>query len=158
MVSAVVIVWPIIVIILSGVLTLWDSDNAGRKALALSTLGFIQAGAIFGFPGLTGQSLLQIVWFFPVLTLFMIVAALYLVWVAAWRYRPMGRHWQKAAVAAAIAMTLALTAPVILWLQYALTQGQASAISMGLAGAVALTLFGYLKRRQRKRKAAGYWY
>ena len=98
------------------------------------------------------------IWVTPELFLFVAGSALLLVATVAWPYLPMGTGWQKAAIAAAMAMLFGLIGPVALWLLYILTLGQARAVAIGLAGAATLAFFGYLKRRQRRRQQLGAWH
>ena len=156
---AIIAAWPVIMISMLIALQTWDSDNVGRKSLALTAVGFVLAGAVFGFPGFADyDSVLLLVWIFPALYGLMMALALSVVAVAAWPYRPMGQGWRNPTIAAIIIMLLALLGPVILWLQYVLTLGVASVIAIGMAGAVSIALFAYLKRRQRRRIKAGWWY
>ena len=102
-----------------------------HRIVALTAVGFVLAGAIFGFPGSAGKSLLSWVWILPHLFLPMIAMALLVLGTAARPYLPMGSDWQKPAAAAAIFMGLGLMGPVILWLLYALTLGPARASVSG---------------------------
>ncbi len=156
----IVAAWPVIMAALYLLLALCPGERLAHRGSALTGMGFILAGAIFGFPGLhgsPGSSALLIVWDLPQLYLPMIAAALGLAIMATRPYLPVGEDWHKAGMAAAITMLLALLAPVVLWLLYVLTQEAAQAISIGLAGAVALAWFAHLKRRQRRRTLGG-WY
>ena len=135
-----------------------QDQSAQHRIVALITVGFVLAGAIFGFPGFVGNSLLLLVWVIPYLFLPMIAAALFLVMVAARPYLPMSSDWQKPAAATVIVMALGLVGPMILWLQDLLPMEVAKAVSIGSAGVTVLALFGYLKRRQLQRQRTGAWY
>lgn len=154
----VVVAWPFLMAAMYVLLKVSQEGSNKHRMVAMAAVGFVTAGAIFGFPGFMGKSSLSLVWLLPYLFLPMIAAALFLVVVAVRPYLPMGGDWQKAVTAALIAMVLALIGPVLLWLLYALTMEEAKAVSIGLAGMVALVLFGYLKRRQQRRRRLGAWY
>ena len=150
--------WPVTMVMLC-VLLVFSSPGSGyHRSIGLLTVGFVLAGAVFGFPGFPGKSLLLAVWVFPYLYLPMVTVSLVLAVLATRPYLPMGRDWRRPAFAILIAMPLALLAPVILWLLYILTQEAAHAISIALAGALGLAWFGYLKRRHHRRCASGWQY
>ena len=155
----VIVAWPVVMVAMFIALQIWDNESVGRKSLALAAAGFVLAGAVFGFPGLAGYgSLLLLVWVFPALYGLMLALALSVAAVAAWPYRPMGRDWRKTAIAAMLVMLLALLGPVTLWLQYVLTLREAIVIAIGMTGATAFALYGYLERRQVQRRKSGFWY
>lgn len=152
----IVIGWPVILAILFGLLDVIGPGSGSHRSVGLLAVGFILAGAVFGFPGFPGKSLLLAVWAFPYLYLPMVAASLVLAVMATRPYLPMGKDWRKPAIATLIAMLLALLAPVVLWLMYILPQEAAHAVSIALAGALALAWFGYLKRRSHRRRASGW--
>ena len=69
-----------------------------HRIIALLAVGFALPGAIFGFPGIPGTSLLSYVWIFPSLYLIMMAMTLLLVATAAWPHLPMGTDWRKVAI------------------------------------------------------------
>ena len=151
----IVLGWPVIMVILFALLEFIVPGSGPHRSIGLLAVGFVLAGAVFGFPGFPGKSLLLAVWVFPYLYLPMIAASLTLVVTATRPYLPVGEDWRKPAIATLIGMLLALLVPVILWLLYILTQETAHAVSVTLASALALAWFGYLKRRQYRRRASG---
>ena len=117
---AIMLAWPVVVTGLYIVLQISPKESSAHKTLALIAVGFMPAGAIFGFPGFPGTSTLLAVWIPPMLFLPMVGIALWIVAVATWRYLPWPyrlreRHW-RAVTVAGIAMLLALLGPVALWL------------------------------------------
>ena len=125
-----------------------DSQSPERRSMALAVAGLVLAGVIAVFPGFTGLSLLGLLWFPPI---FLLVGlpTLLLAAVAVWPHPPSGWEWRAIGISSAI-MLPALTVPVALWMQYILTYQTAKAISIGLAAAIAIALFVWLKWRKRQ--------
>lgn len=121
-----------------------------HQSVALFWVGLLGVAAGLGFPGFDPDLFPVGGRYFDVIIKVMAImagVAVAMTAFAVWRYRPRGPDWPAASVAlgAMFAVAVLLTA---LWLQYAITYETARTLSLALAGAAAIVLWGWLKWRR----------
>ena len=155
-ISDTVATWAILSVPVAGVVLVVSGriHRGWHKIVGLTTVGFLAAAVIVGFPGFNPDYFPETDRHFDILfslLLFATALAVGMTVFAVWRYRPRGADGRRAALVALGVMFAAAVLPTALWLGYAITYDAARIWSLALAGAAAAAFGGGLKWRGRGR-------
>ena len=153
-ISDTVTTWAILSVPVAGIVLVVSGriHRGWHKSVALTAVGFLTAAIILGFPGFNPDYFPETDRYFDIifpLLLFATALAIGMTVFAVWRYRPRGADGRRAALVALGVMFAAAVLPTALWLGYAITYDAARILSLVLAGAAAIVLWGWLKWRRR---------
>lgn len=157
-ISDTVTTWAILSLPVAGIVLVVSGriHRGWHKSVALTAVGFLAAAVIWGFPGFNPDYFPETDYHFDILFPLLLIATVLAVGMtvfAAWRYRPRGSERRAALVALGVVLAAAVL-PTALWLGYAITYEAARILSLALAGAAAVVLWGWLKWRRRVGPAA----
>ena len=151
-ISDIATVWAMLSAPVAGMLLLASGriHRVWHQSVALFWAGLLGVAAGWAFPGFdpyyfpTGGNYFDLI-IIPMAIMAGVAVAMMA--FAVWRYRPRGPD-RPAAMVALGAMFAAAALLTALWLQYAITYETARTLSLALAGAAAIVLWGWLKWRR----------